>query len=154
MVRNIPDNYVLTVGNSMMGDDGAGPLLAELMQDKPVPGWGVIDGGSTPENVSSELRALAPKRLLIVDATDMAIEPGEIRFVEHEQIAQMMIISTHAMSLTFLIEQLQEDIADIIFLGIQPETVAFYYPMSQVVTQAVHRIHQGLAQGLPDIAWL
>lgn len=35
---------VLTVGNSMMGDDGAGPLLAELMEADPIEGWIVING--------------------------------------------------------------------------------------------------------------
>ena len=40
---------VLAVGNSMMGDDGAGPLLAELMTQSPIPGWEVVDGGSAPE---------------------------------------------------------------------------------------------------------
>lgn len=29
---------VLTVGNSMMGDDGAGPLLADLMEANPIDG--------------------------------------------------------------------------------------------------------------------
>lgn len=29
-------NVVLTVGNSMMGDDGAGPLLAEMMAETPI----------------------------------------------------------------------------------------------------------------------
>ena len=37
---------ILTVGNSLMGDDGAGPLLAELLESEPAPGWAVIDGGS------------------------------------------------------------------------------------------------------------
>ncbi len=44
------NNVILTVGNSMMGDDGAGPLLAEMMQQNPVADWIVIDGGSAPEN--------------------------------------------------------------------------------------------------------
>lgn len=35
---------VLTVGNSMMGDDGAGPLLADLMEANPIDGWMVING--------------------------------------------------------------------------------------------------------------
>ena len=41
---------VFTVGNSLRGDDGAGSLLAELLQAEPAPDWVVIDGGSAPEN--------------------------------------------------------------------------------------------------------
>ncbi len=46
-------DVLLCVGNSMMGDDGAGPLLAEMCAANPVGGWVVIDGGSAPETISS-----------------------------------------------------------------------------------------------------
>lgn len=39
------NRLVIAVGNEMMGDDGAGPLLARLMEENPIPGWEVIDGG-------------------------------------------------------------------------------------------------------------
>lgn len=38
-------DVLLCVGNSMMGDDGAGPLLAEMCAAQPG-WWVVIDGGS------------------------------------------------------------------------------------------------------------
>ena len=43
-------DVLLCVGNSMMGDDGAGPLLAEKCAAAPKGNWVVIDGGSAPEN--------------------------------------------------------------------------------------------------------
>lgn len=42
-------DVLLCVGNSMMGDDGAGPLLAEKCAAAPKGNWVVIDGGSAPE---------------------------------------------------------------------------------------------------------
>ena len=39
-------DVLLCVGNSMMGDDGAGPLLAEKCAAAPKGNWVVIDGGS------------------------------------------------------------------------------------------------------------
>lgn len=74
---NAVTNLVLTVGNSMMGDDGAGPLLAERMTQQPLADWQVIDGGSAPENVVHRIRALQPTRLVIVDAADMELAPGD-----------------------------------------------------------------------------
>ncbi|ATA24541.1 hydrogenase maturation peptidase HycI [Brenneria goodwinii] len=138
------DNMVLTVGNSMMGDDGAGPLLAERMRQNPVAGWSVIDGGVIPENAAHRLRALRPKRLLVVDATDMGLPPGEIRIIDPRRIAQDLLMNTHNLPLNFLIEQLQEDIAEVIFVGIQPALVAFYCPLSREVEQAVEQIRQRL----------
>lgn len=139
------DNMVLTVGNSMMGDDGAGPLLAERMTQHPVAGWSVIDGGAIPENAAHLLRKSHPKRLLVVDATDMGLAPGEIRIVDPSRIAQDMLMNTHNLPLNFLIEQLQEDIPDVIFVGIQPALVAFYFPISAEVEQAVEQLYQRLS---------
>lgn len=138
-------NVVLTVGNSMMGDDGAGPLLAEMMADAPIEGWIAVNGGSAPENVTHQIRALKPSRLVIVDATDMELAPGEIRIVNPDDIAEMFFMSTHNMPLNFLIDQLREDIAEVIFLGVQPDVVMFYFPMTEKVTQAVQVIYQRLS---------
>lgn len=139
-------NVVLTVGNSMMGDDGAGPLLAELMTETPIEGWTIVNGGSAPENVTHQIRALEPQRLVIVDATDMELAPGEIRIVNPDDIAEMFFMSTHNMPLNFLIDQLREDIDEVTFLGVQPDVVMFYFPMTEKVTQAVHVIYQRLSK--------
>ena len=137
-------NIVLTVGNSMMGDDGAGPLLAEKMMAHPIENWQVIDGGSAPENVVHQIRQLKPSLLLIVDATEMGLIPGEIRFIDPELIVELFLMNTHNMPLSFLVEQLKEDIADILFLGIQPDIVGFYYPMTEAVEKAVEQTYQAL----------
>ncbi|MDR2503491.1 MAG: hydrogenase maturation peptidase HycI [Deltaproteobacteria bacterium] len=147
-------DVVLTVGNSLMGDDGAGPLLAEIIEREPVPGWVVIDGGAMPENVIRHVRALAPRRVLIVDAAEIGVAPGGLRFVEKEQIAEMFAMSTHNMPLSFIMDELERDVEDVVFLGVQPEAVEFCRPISEAVRQAVRRIHKGLAQGLSDIPWL
>lgn len=79
-------DVLLCVGNSMMGDDGAGPLLAEKCAAAPKGNWVVIDGGSAPENDIVAIRELRPTRLLIVDATDMGLNPGEIRIIDPDDI--------------------------------------------------------------------
>ncbi|RDK83282.1 hydrogenase maturation peptidase HycI [Enterobacillus tribolii] len=143
MINSVPD-VVLAVGNNMMGDDGAGPLLAEMMEAGPVAGWMAINGGSAPENVAHQVRALKPRRVLIVDAADMALQPGEIRIINPDDIAEMFIMSTHNMPLNFLIDQLKEDIPEVIFLGIQPDIVAFYCPMTENVKHAVETVYHRL----------
>ena len=147
-------NVLLTVGNSLMGDDGAGPLLCELMEAEPVSGWTVVDGGSMPENVTYAVRAMKPRRLLIVDAAALGLPPGEMRFVDKARISEMGIASTHNMPLSFLMDDLEKDVEQVVFLGIQPQEVGFYLPVSEVVRTAVERIHQGLASGLAEIPWI
>lgn len=94
-------DVLLCVGNSMMGDDGAGPLLAELCAANPPGNWVVIDGGSAPENDVVAIRELHPDRLLIVDATDMGLNPGEIRLIDPDDIAEMFMMTTHNMPLNY-----------------------------------------------------
>ena len=138
-------DVLLRVGNSMMGDDGAGPLLAEMCAARPVGEWVVIDGGSAPENDIVAIRELRPDRLLIVDATDMGLNPGEIRLVDPDDIAEMFMMTTHNMPLNYLIDQLQEDVGEVIFLGIQPDIVGFYYPMTQPIKDAVEVVYHQLS---------
>ncbi|WP_274369614.1 hydrogenase maturation peptidase HycI [Morganella morganii] len=137
-------NVMLAVGNSMMGDDAAGPMLFDLMEANPVDGWIAVNGGSTPENVVHQVRALKPERLLIVDAADIGLNPGEIRIIDPDDIAEMFIMSTHNLPLNFLIDQLKEDIPEVIFLGIQPDLVGFYMPVNEKVTRAVQRVYDAL----------
>ena len=120
-------DVLLCVGNSMMGDDGAGPLLAEKCAAAPKGNW-----------------VLRPTRLLIVDATDMGLNPGEIRIIDPADIAEMFMMTTHNMPLNYLIDQLKEDIGEVIFLGIQPDIVGFYYPMTQPIKDAVETVYQRL----------
>lgn len=135
---------LLCVGNSMMGDDGAGPLLAEKCQASSQREWVVIDGGSAPENDVVAIRELRPELLLIVDATDMMLNPGEIRVIDPNDIAGMFMMTTHNLPLNYLVDQLKEDVGEVVFLGIQPDIVGFYYPMTEAVKAAVEQIYHRL----------
>ena len=138
---------VLTVGNGMMGDDGAGPLLARMLQQAPLPGWEVLSGGAAPENVLHVARELAPERVLLVDAADMDLPPGAIRRIPDERLEDPFLLTTHSLPLSYLIEALREFVPQVELLGIQPDIVAFGFPISENVKQAVARVYTGLRSG-------
>jgi hydrogenase 3 maturation protease len=148
------EQVILTVGNGMMGDDAAGPLLAALLQRSPAPGWQVVDGGSAPENVVHRVRALAPDRVLVVDAAEMELEPGEVRLVGDGLIVERFITTTHDLPVSFLIETLRQTVPEVHFIGIQPSLIAFSYPLSAAVERAVQDIHARLQQGAAVNSWL
>jgi hydrogenase 3 maturation protease len=143
----VTKKLVLCVGNGLMGDDGAGALLAQMMQKVPLEEWGVINGGSTPENVLHRIRELTPDRVLVVDAADMDLAPGSIRLIRDESLNDPFFMTTHALPLTYLIEALREFIPWVELLGIQPEVVAFGYPISDSVEQAVNQVYVDLSSG-------
>lgn len=146
----VNENLVITVGNGMMGDDGAGALLAQLMQQAPVAGWEVINGGSAPENILHQIREIAPSRVLVIDAADMDLPAGSIRRIQDDKVEDPFLLTTHALPLTYLIEALREFVPQVDLLGIQPEVVAFGYPISDSVKDAVNLVYEGLKNGTVD----
>lgn len=140
-------DVVFTVGNTLRGDDGAGPLLAEMLEAEPADGWVVVDGADVPENHTHRIRSLEPRRVLIVDAADMALPPGAVRLIDEGSVAKQFLVTTHAIPLNFLIDSLKETIPEILFLGIQPQDTSFYGPVSHVVREAVATVHDRLVRG-------
>ena len=145
-------NLVLSVGNGMMGDDGAGTLLVRKMEHSPLDDWEVLNGGSAPENVLYRVRELAPDQVLVIDAADMDLAPGSIRVIQDEKLNDPFLLTTHALPLTFLIEALREFVPQVELLGIQPEVVAFGFPISECVRKAVDEVYSRLRSG--DAGWL
>ena len=143
-------NILLTVGNGMMGDDGAGALLAQMLRENPLEQWTVLHGGSAPENVVHQMREVDAQRVLVVDAADMDLPPGSIRLIQSDRLGDPFLMTTHTLSLTFLIESLRESIPQVDLLGIQPSVVAFGYPISDEVRKAVERVYADLKNNSAD----
>lgn len=137
-------NLVLTVGNAMMGDDGAGPYLADKLRAAPLPGWIHIDGGIAPENVVYKVRELQPERVVLVDAAEIGEKAGTLQVIPPETIAEMFIFSTHNMPLNFLIDELKTFVPEVIFVGVQPAIIAFSFPMTEMVSEAMDYLYQHL----------
>jgi hydrogenase 3 maturation protease len=144
---------ILTVGNRLMGDDGAGPLLADRLEAEPAPGWIVIDGGVAPENVTHAVRAARPDRVLLVDAAAMGLEPGAIRRIDPADVARQSLFNTHVIPLDMLVDSLSETVPRVTFLGIQPGDVSFFGEPGAAVRDAIDRLHRHLVAGEDPDAW-
>lgn len=141
------DNVLFAVGSVLRGDDAAGPLLAKMMTRDPLPGWEVVDGGQTPEDELRVVRRLAPKLVVVVDAADMGLAPGEVRRLTAQDVAVNFLITTHALPMTFLLDQLGQTADRVVFLGIQPADTSFFNPLTPAVREAVEQLYRRLAAG-------
>ncbi len=141
---------ILTVGNALMGDDGAGALLAQMIQQSPLDGWEALHGGSAPENLVHRMREIAPHKILVIDAADMDLEPGEVRRIQDEKLEDPFLLTTHTLPLTFLIEALREFTPSVELIGIQPKLVAFGCPITKPVEHAVQQVYAGLRDNQLD----
>ncbi len=109
---------LIGIGNPMRGDDGIGPYAAELMRSMDLDGWEVINAEMVPENFTSVIRKKRPELLVLLDAADMGLAPGEIRLIPPERIG-VMHFSTHAIPLSVFMEQMSECAGEVMLVGIQ-----------------------------------
>jgi hydrogenase 3 maturation protease len=115
------DYLIMCIGNRDGGDDAVGPYIANKLE--PDQNLTVIDCGTIPENYTSIVKKHNPKYLIIIDAVEMNLDPGEIRIVPKEKIG-VMHISTHGIPISVLINYLEKYVENIIFIGIQPRAMS------------------------------
>ena len=124
------------LGNVLLGDDAVGCKVAELLHAKKI--TGVVDCGITPENHIAALRAQPPSILLIVDAADMGISPGELRRFSIEELDTATTVS-HNIPISLLLLPFV-DVFEIVVLGIQPATTQLGTALSDAAEKAARRV--------------
>ena len=133
------NDVFLCIGNREGGDDAVGPYIADKLESSK----NVINCETTPENYTSVIKKQKPERLLIIDAADMNLKPGEIRIIPKEKIG-LMTISTHGIPISLLIKYLEKTVENILFIGIQPENMSG--EMSDDVKKSADRLIQMIYQ--------
>jgi hydrogenase 3 maturation protease len=80
--------------------------------------------------------------LVILDAVDCGLQPGQIRLLQPDELSAVSTPSTHNASLGLMLDYLGHFLqTEVVILGIQPRTLEFGLPPSQEVSEA----SQGLA---------
>lgn len=124
----------------MRGDDGLGSILAQKLSIIEKKNITVFDGKSVPENFTGVIKRETPSHIIILDAVEMNKEPGHIRFVMKEEIANYSV-STHAMPLSFLVKYLESTTsAEIMLLGIQPENMDLICELSPNIQESLNYV--------------
>lgn len=132
---------VLTAGAVLRGDDAAGPYLAKLIQEKPIEGIEVIEGGQTPEDDLGYIRKLDVDELILFDAASMELSSGEMRILEEEDVFSDYMMTTHSLPLSFLISELKTCCKRVIFVGIQPAHTEFMGSLTPEVKESCDKFY-------------
>ena len=138
---------VFTIGNSLRGDDGLGPLLSERLYEKlsglttkNTDNVYLLNTESTPENHTHEIRTLNPSHIIIIDAVEFESDPGEMLIIQKEQI-DTFNVSTHSMPVSFVINYIEETIGSkIMTIGIQPKEMKLVNQISDEVKESVEEL--------------
>lgn len=128
------------IGNIMRGDDGLGPKLIELLKARNV-NAGLFDCGTAPENYIFPMLKSLCDTLILVDAADMALEPGEARVLGVDNIMNISF-STHSPSPRLFIDLLKmgrEDL-NIFIISVQPKDTSLGTPLSEEVLKALETL--------------
>lgn len=144
LLKDCTSLVVLGVGNELRADDAAGMLVArgliELTRRQTRIPVHVLLGETAPENLTGEIRHLAPSHVLIIDAADMGSAPGTTMGITQENAAGISFAS-HALPLSVLCDYLTRETGAVTALiGIQPATLKFADPISDAVRHAAHEV--------------
>ena len=139
---------LMGIGNRWRGDDAAGPEVIARVAGRAEARC--IDAGDAPERHLGEAVEGAPGSILLVDAVDFGGPPGEVALFGLEDLPARLG-TTHDVPLSVLMEYLRAmSGADVLLLGIQPETTDFGRRMSAAVDDAVSVVTEMLLAQLGE----
>jgi hydrogenase 3 maturation protease len=138
---------IITVGNSLRGDDGVGPLIAESLSSL-TEGLYCVDAGDRPESVYDRAVASDATRIIIIDAAEFGAAVGEARIFTSDELPKTTL-STHTFPLSWLAALLEKDLGcRVQFLGIQAGTFGFQDLMTAEVRRTAAEIVKQLKNDL------
>jgi len=138
---------IVGIGNTLKGDDGAGPLVCQRLSGKVCAE--IIDAGTVPENYIQPIVEKAPQNLLIIDAMDFGASAGTINIFKPEQLSSV-VTSTHTLSPRLFTQVVCQNIeVNVYFVGIQPAQIGLGQSVSEPVSRAIQQLAQTLAKTFP-----
>jgi hydrogenase 3 maturation protease len=139
---------LIGAGNTLRGDDGAGPKLIELLEGM-VTAF-LLDVGEAPENYFTRILEVQADTIVFIDAADFGGAPGDVALFEAEAIAGCCI-STHQMPVDLFFRYIRlNGRAELFAIGIQPAQIGFGEPMSPGVEESVQALAALLRGILPQ----
>lgn len=133
---------VVGIGNTLRGDDGLGPRLAERLRARHPACCINAEGGL--ENHLGAIVQLAPRTIVLADATELGERPGSWRVLPGDSI-QGAGLSTHDASIELAVEYLHAATeARIWLLAVQPATTALGAELSAEVMQTLESLYSGI----------
>ncbi len=156
ILKNTPDNpftsllngriVFVGIGNTMRGDDGLGPVLVERLKNKiDLP---CINGGEVPENYFGIIVKEHPDTVVLIDAVQLFLDPGEYRVLQYDEILNAGF-STHTASPSIFMGYLgSETGAAIYMLGVQPVNTNLGGELSAPVKRTLARLENLILEAL------
>jgi len=142
-----PDVVVMGLGNLLMQDEGVGIHALRSLQEQYQfePDVQLIDGGTSGMDLLPYFRP--DSYVLLIDAMNFSETPGEIGRVEGDDIMARLNtkMSVHHLGLSDLlstVKLLDIEPADLVLIGVQPETIELFLGLSPKLEAVIPKIVQ------------
>lgn len=122
------------IGNVLRKDDGAGVYISKRIKKSVSVDSLTVE--ISIENYIGKINSLNPDILILIDAIDLGLPPGSVRFLPVTGIKDLTF-NTHNISLKRISEFFN---AQIYILGIQPENIEFGENISYLVKEKADKI--------------
>jgi|GEM_PF-533692 len=136
--------YVLGLGNTDRADDGAGILVA-LALKKRFPSFSYSEHDGVEGTVLDISERDEDATVLFVDAADMKLEPGSVKFISKDEIKETEI-TTHRVAVALMASILERSGKRAAVIGIQPGTIEFRGRVSKPVRTSVQKVAEVLLE--------
>jgi hydrogenase maturation protease HycI len=135
---------ILGVGNLLQGDDAVGPSLVDSLHGRV--DATLINAGEVPENYLTAIKAARPELVLIIVAIELGAEPGCMAVLEADRLRAIGNFTRNP-GLAFLAVMIQDGTeAEVLMLGIQPESTIFAAELSLPVYQTMQTLEEFLVK--------
>ncbi len=150
---------VIGLGNELRRDDAVGVVLVRMLAEStsPCENVEIVDGGTGGVNLIHRLEGA--KRLLIVDAAEMGIEPGQFRFFSPEEVknaapakVSLSLHETDFMGILDILKRLGSQPEVVRIFGIQPKDVSYGIGFSDEIKTALCGLLENLHKGLDEFS--
>lgn len=132
---------IVGIGNILRGDDGLGPKFIEILKTKPAMSAGLFDCGTAPENYIFPILATSCDTVVLIDAADLGMRPGDSKVFDLDQISSVSF-STHNPSPRLFTDLLKtgKDNLNIFIVSVQPKTTALGESISKEVLRGLETL--------------
>jgi hydrogenase 3 maturation protease len=141
LILNADKIAIIGVGNELKKDDYIGSFIVrKLKKKRSLKKVLILDCGTTPENYTGIVKKFRPSHILVIDAAQLGMKPGNLVLVDIEKV-QGLTISTHNLPLRVLADYLKKDTgAKIALLGIQPKKIVFEMGLTEELQEAANDV--------------
>lgn len=140
---------IFGVGAALRMDDHAGVAAIEALKAAGVESERLllVEGGSAPENLTGVIRSFDPDALIVIDAAELGLAPGEYRVLDPKKIAGATFC-THMLPLPVTLHYLEQTCGCVsAYIGIQPASTEQGIGMCAEVENGV----EGMVREITDM---